>query len=65
MEKNLDQIIEDARTHAARITETSGHVRKSFAEGRTNSAQRSTVEGVAKAMKVIVDNHTPRGYTRL
>jgi hypothetical protein len=64
METDIDKVIEHAKTEAQEIIASTGHVRASYAAGRPNSSPKSTAKGTLKAMKIIVDNHTPTGFTR-
>jgi hypothetical protein len=65
MDKSIEQVIEDAKKRANEIIGSTAEIRASFAAGRPNSSPKSTVAGTLKAMKFIVDNHTPTGYTRV
>jgi hypothetical protein len=64
MDKSIEQVIENAKKKANEIIGSTAAIRESVAAGRPNSSPESTVEGTLKAMKIIVDNHTPTGYTR-
>jgi len=64
MDKSIEQVIEDARKTAKRILGSTDSVRDAVAAGSPNSSPVSTVEGTLKAMKFIVDNHTPSDFTR-
>jgi hypothetical protein len=65
MGKSIEQVIEDAKKKADKIIGSTAAIRDSFAAGHPNSSPESTVSGTLKAMRFIVDNHTPTGYTRV
>jgi hypothetical protein len=64
MDKIIEQVIEDAKKKANEIIGSTAAIRDSVAAGRPNSSPKSTVDGAMRAMKIIVNNHTPTGYTR-
>lgn len=64
MNKSIEQVIEDAKRTAAQIIGETEAIRELASKVQPSASCESTVEGTLKAMKCIVDNHTPHGYTR-
>lgn len=54
MNDQLQRIIESSKAGADEIIKSTEQIRKSFAAGRPNTSQESTVEGTLAAFSVIV-----------
>jgi hypothetical protein len=62
MDKNVQIVIENSKREARELIKSTSEMRKSFAVGRPNSSQESTVEGTLEAFSVLVSKFNP-GYT--
>jgi hypothetical protein len=62
MKKSIEEILKNASKQADALDAKTGKIQESFASGRTNSSKPSTVAGTLRALKIIVENHTPTAY---